>query len=264
MADPVGGAAPPRGEDSANARVVKVRSDERRPVLLAGIVVVAILALAVLKPWGGEPSRAVGPDEAPAGPGRVATASPGRAATPAATQPGFGAPGGQCYAGAGWRVFAIETDTGRSQRAWLSIEPIQATSPQDTAVPFVRIVTDRLLALGFCVGSGPEGPGPLVGARAWALAPEGRAAQVALAPLVEYMPRPPSLGAVYRPPAGSPGAASAAWTPGRYVFAVRQGPPGGREWWFGVDVEAPPETPSKVAPAPGSSTAPAPGSSTAP
>lgn len=245
MADPLGGTAPPQDERSTETRLVRLRDDDRRP-LLGAIVIAALLVLAVLKPWGGpgDASRVVESDEPSAGPAGVAAASPGPAATPSATQPGYDAPGGQCYPGTGWRLFAIEMNTGRRLRAWLSIEPGAAGSPLDPAVPFVRIVSDRLLALGFCVGSGRDGPGPLVGARAWTLAPGGPAFPVALAPLVEYMPRQPNLGAVYRPPAASLDAADAGWSPGRYVFAVRQGPPGSEEQWFGVEVVAAPQVPA--------------------
>ncbi len=237
MADPVGGAVPPQGGRLTESHLVRPRGDNRR-LFLGAAVTAAILALAVLKPWGGpgDASRATGLAAPSAGPDGVAAASPGPAATPTATPPGYDAPGGQCYPGTDWRLFAIETNAGRPLRHWLSIEPSVAETPGDPTVPFVRIVTDRVLALGFCVGSGPAGPGPLVEARAWALAPGGAALPVALAPLVEYMPRQRSLGAVYQPPPASGGAPDAGWPPGRYVFAVRQGPAQGDERWFGVEV----------------------------
>jgi len=235
MADPMGGAVPPQGGRPTESHLVRPRGDNRR-LLLGATVTAAILALAVLKPWGGpgDVSRASGLDAPSAGPAGVA--SPGPTATPTATPPGYDAPGGQCYPGTDWRLFAIEVNAGRPQRHWLSIEPGAAGSPEDPAVPFVRIVTDRLLALGFCVGSGPDGPGPLVEARAWALAPGGAVVPVALTPLIEYMPRQRNLGAVYRPPSASRGASGAGWSPGRYVFAVRQGPAASDERWFGVEV----------------------------
>jgi len=241
MADPTGGTAPPERGEPTEGRLVRVRSDDRRPLLAGVIVVAAILALAVLKPWAdpGDPSRAVEADAPSAGPGGVA-AAPGPLATPSATPPGYGAPGGQCYPGAAWRVFALETRTGGPIQHWLSIEPGTAASPRDPGVPLVSIVTDRLLALGFCVGSQPDDVRSSVEARAWTLAPGASAAPVALAPLVEYMPRQVDLGAIYQPPAGSPGEASAGWPPGRYVFAVRQGPGRNDELWFGVEVLAAP------------------------
>lgn len=236
MADPVARTAEP-GAGLNDTHLVRPRGDNRRP-LRGAIVTVAIVALAVLKPWSGpgDVSRATGLDAPSAGPDGVAAASPGPAATPTATPPGYDAPGGQCYPGTDWRLFAIEMNAGRTLRHWLSIEPSVAGTPGDPTVPFVRIVTDRVLALGFCVGSGPAGPGSLVEARAWALAPGGAAFPVALTPLVEYMPRQRSLGAVYRPPPASGGVSGAGWSPGRYVFAVRHGPAQGDERWFGVEV----------------------------
>ncbi len=246
MAGPMGGTAPPRRTEPVEGRLVQVRSDDRRPLLLGVIVVTAILALAMLKPWAdpSDPTRAAEADADASALAGLAATSPGPPAPPEATPPGYGAPGGQCYAGAGWRVFAIEMRAGQSVQHWLSIEPGSAGSPRDPAVPLVRIVTDRLLGLGFCVGSGPDGPRPLVGVRAWALAPEGPAVPVALAPLIEYMPRRVDLGAAYRPPQGSRGEAGprgeadSGWSPGRYVFAVRQGPGQSDEQWFGVEVLA--------------------------
>ena len=242
MTDPVGGSAPSQGWKPTEAQVVMPRGDSRRP-LLGAIVVAALLVLAVLKPWGGpsDASRAVASDTPTATLAGEAATSPGPATTRPATPPAFGAPGGQCYPGADWRVFAIEMRTGRFVQHWLSIEPGAAQSPRDSAVPLVSIVTDSVLALGFCVGSGPDDRRPLVGARAWALAPEGPAVPVALAPLIAFMPRQGNLGAVYRPPAGSSTEAGAGWSPGHYVFAVRQGPGQGDEQWFGVEVLATPQ-----------------------
>lgn len=244
MADPVGGTEPPSGEPN-EAHLVRLHGDNRRP-LLGAIITVAILALAVLKPWSGpgDASRAVESDARTTPLPGVAAASPGPAATPSATPPGYDAPGGQCFPGAGWRVFTVETRAGRRLRTWLAIEPAGALSPRDPAVPFVEIVTERLAGLGFCVRSGPDGPAPLAETRAWALTPEGSPVPVALAPLVAYTPYQPNLGSVYRPPTVSRGGAGEGWSPGRYVFAVRQGSPRGAEWWFGVEVVIVPGVPS--------------------
>jgi hypothetical protein len=249
VADPMGGTAPPRGVEPTEVHLVRLHRDDRRP-LMGAIVVVAALVLAVLKPWGGpdDASRAVESGALSAGAAGVAVASTDPAATPAATPRGYDAPGGQCYPGADWRLFAIEMNSGRRLRHWLTIEPAAAASPDDPAVPFARIVTDRLLALGFCVGSGRAGPGPLVGVRAWALAAGGGVVPISLTPLADYMPREPNLGAVYRPPSAPRGAAGAEWSPGRYVFSVRQGPTEADERWFGVEVVVAPQVPAVGAP----------------
>jgi hypothetical protein len=62
------------------------------------------------------------------------------------------------------------------------------------------------------------------------------------------MPRPANLGAVYRPPSASRGEAGAGWSPGRYVFAVRQGPPENDERWFGIEVVVAPPMPAVANP----------------
>lgn len=260
MTDRLGGTEPSGGREPTEAQLVVPRSGNRG--LLHGATVIAVvLVLAVLKPWAapdGSGEAAV-PGLASGGPA-AAGASPGPTATPSATPPGLDEAGGQCFPGTDWRLFAIEVNEGRPLRHWLSIEPGPATGSRDQAVPFVSVVTDSLLALGFCVGSGPDGPPPLAGVRAWAQAPAstGQDVPVALAPLVAYLPHDPDLGAIYEPPPASTGAAGIAWTPGRYVFEVRQGPSvregsvEGDEWWFGVEVVAAPSASA----APGASEAP--------
>ncbi len=244
MTDPMGGREPSQDRAPTGAQLVTPRSNNRGLLLGAAVVAVA-LVLAVLKPWGSPGQRAEPglPSTVPAG----LAASPG----PTATPPGYDMPGGQCFPGSAWRVYTIETNMGRLLRTWLSIEPGTAAGPRDPVIPFVRVVADRVLALGYCVGSGPDGPASLVGTRAWALS--GRAAvPIVLAPLVGYMPSEPDLGAVYRPPEASPVASpgtlpgtspaadAGAWSRGRYVFAVRQGSADGDEQWFGVEIVVPP------------------------
>jgi hypothetical protein len=211
-----------------------------RGLALGALLVAAGLGLAVLKPWAGigSPAYLTLPSARPAD---VVAPSP---EAPAVTPPGYSAPGGQCFPGSDWRVFTIETHGGRALRTWLSVTPGDAGSPQDPVIPFVSVVTDRLLALGFCVGSGQGGPGPLAGARAWAIDAVGAAVPLDLAPLVAYMPHEPDLGAVYQPPAEPGGTAGVTWSPGRYVFAVNQGPATGDAHWFGVEVVAAPTAPA--------------------
>lgn len=245
MTDPVGGTEPSQGRKPTEAQLVMPRGGNRG-LQLGTIAVAAILALAVLKPWAepGHPAGAVEEDTPSARPAGVA-AFPVPAAIPSAKPPGWDAPGGQCFVGDDWSVFAIEMRSGRRLRHWLAVEPRAAGGPGDPAVPFVRIVTDKLLALGFCVGPGSDGTGRSVAARAWALAAGSPARPVALSPLVAQMPREPNLGAVYRPPTATRGTAGAGWAPGRYVFSVRQGPAERDERWFGVEVVvAPRATPA--------------------
>ena len=245
MTDPMGGREPSRDRASTGAQLVVPRAGSRG-LVLGGMVVAAFLLLAVLKPWGGTggSGQPADPDRPSGEPGEAA-ASADPTPMPSAVPPGLGMPGGQCFAGTEWRVFASEVNDGRSVRHWLSIEPDVAVSPRDRKVRFVRVVTDRVLALGFCVGSGPDGPTSLVGTRAWTLS-GGTAVPLVLAPMAAYMPSEPDLGAVYRPPAESPAttpgtspaADAGAWPPGRYVFAIRQASVDGDEQWFGVEIVA--------------------------
>ncbi len=266
MTDRLGGTEPSGGREPTEAQLVVPRSSNRG-LLLGATVIAVVLVLAVLKPWGapGGPGEAAVPGLPSAGPA-AADSSPGPTATPSATSPGLDEPGGQCFPGTDWRLFAIEVNEGRPRRHWLSIEPGLATGPRDPAVPFVSVVTDRLLALGFCVGSGPDGPPPLTRVQAWAPAPAsaGQDVPVALAPLVAYMPHDPDLGAIYQPPPESTGAVRTVWTPGCYVFAVQQGPPVGDEWWFGVEVVAAPSASTAPGPSEVPAASPVPGASAAP
>jgi hypothetical protein len=265
MTGPAGGTGPSDGRGPTEAQLVVPRAGNRG-LVLGATVIAAVVVLAVLKPWGAPGGTGQATDAALAS-SRPAAASLGPTPTPSPTPPGYDAPGGQCFTDSDWRVFTIETHEDRPQRHWLTIEPGAAASPRDTAVPFVTVVTDQVLALGFCVGSGSDGPAPLVGVRGWAVGPGGAATALTLNPVRAHMPPTPDLGAVYRPPADAD-VAAAAWAPGRYVFAVRQGPPGGEEWWFGVEVVVAPS--ATAAPgtsgAPGTSAAPgsSPGASSAP
>jgi hypothetical protein len=101
------------------------------------------------------------------------------------------------------------------------------------------VVTDRRLGLGFCVGSGRDGPGPLLGTRAWATGPGGQALPLVLASLPDFTPWDTDLGAIFLPPPAD-GGVGLRWLPGRYVFAVERGAPRTAEHWFAVEVLATP------------------------
>ena len=246
MTGPAGGTEPSEGTEPTEGRLVVPRGGNRG-LLVAVVVVVAVVVLAVLKPWGapGDSGPADDTELAPSAPGD-ARVSP--APSPKATPPRLGVPGGQCFPSTDWRVYAFEVDDAHRLQHWLIIEPGAAAGPRDPSIPVVRVVTDRLLGLGFCVGSGPDGLPPLAGVRAWALAPatasSSRDVPVDLVPLAAYMPHDPDLGATYLPPAGSGGAATQGWSPGRYVFAVGQGNAEGDERWFGVEIATPPREPT--------------------
>jgi hypothetical protein len=149
-------------------------------------------------------------------------------------------------------------------RIWSAATPTDATGPSDPAIPFVPVVADAVLGLGYCAPvAGPDRPAPTVPVALWRLGPDGPL------PLSPGRLRPRAytiLGALYGPPAdsreaparasvgatGVGGGAAAppvtlplvpAWPSGRYVFDV-----GGR--WFGAAVTVAGETISAVAPTP--------------
>jgi hypothetical protein len=123
-------------------------------------------------------------------------------------------------------------------RRWLEVDPLDAGSgPEDTRVPFVTIVSERIAGIGFCPPQG-DVDGPPAGARfvAWSLDQAGSPTSLPLQPAragaAALIQVPIFIGAD-RPVTGD-----RRWEPGRYVFEVEA--PAGYERWFGVEIRSPP------------------------
>jgi hypothetical protein len=217
--EPDGGIPPP-------AATILVRTGPHPPVLSVGtVLIVGFLLLAVVKPWGDEP--AVRSEVASsAGPGPSVSATPSPTPSPALSR--ADAIAAECRAPFGWRIVTHQHAPGRDLRIWWAISPVAADSAWDPSIPFLSIVSDSILDLGYCAPLfGPNRPASSGAVRVWRVDPANRTAEL-IAPRRIAPDFPDALVAVYAPPA-STGSAASPWPTGRYLFTVD-----GR--WFGVDL----------------------------
>jgi hypothetical protein len=247
--------------------------DRRRSYLPLALLLAAI-AILLVKPWGGGTDR----DAAPSGSPGAAVATPlgpaaggaaGAPTTPVATpvDPLAGLVV-TCGSPSGWRAATLQAWAGRPAqiRSWIAIEPVEASGPLDPRIPFAPVATDRVTAIGYCAPLDElQRPPATAGAELWALR-DGGALRLSLV-LVEPA-SPNALGGLWLPgpevPRGS--GPAGAWPPGRY--AIRVASPGGDyARWMGVEILdlgrlRPPSAPSASPDGPGTSGSP--GASAAP
>jgi hypothetical protein len=216
-----------------------------RTVPTVTVVVALLVGVALLKPWGPLFPAA----HVPAGSSGVETG----ASAPVTPSPS--PPPTECAFAGGWRVFALgrpdrpagatdeplrPADIGNPVRRWLEVEPLTvARGPDDSRIPFVTIVSDRIGGIGYCPPpDGTDGPPPDARFEAWSLDATGiatalplRAVTVAPASIIE-------VGIFVR--ADEPDGDRARWDPGRYVFAIASTEGEGYARWFGVEIRTPP------------------------
>jgi hypothetical protein len=141
-----------------------------------------------------------------------------------------------CLEPSGWRVYSSERFGGQRVRSWTAMTPVSAaTGPDDPRIPIIPVVSQAVLAIGFCAPVyGRDEPPTDATDRIYhvttiTIAGE-RVSQVELlAPIrVEPQGRVSYLGAAYAPPAGS------SWLDGVYVVHVEGA---GYSRWFGIQVE---------------------------
>jgi hypothetical protein len=143
---------------------------------------------------------------------------------------------GFCLEPSGWRVYSSERWGGQGVRSWTAVTPIgSATGPTDPRIPVIPVVSQAVLALGFCAPvSGPGRPPADAINHLYRLTEVTLAGKKAthaelLTPVrVEPVERPSYLGAAYAPGAG------AGWADGVYIVQV-DGTAYAR--WFGIQVE---------------------------
>jgi hypothetical protein len=196
-----------------------------RVVWLVGAVVLA----AFYKPW--DTGSKLPPVSAylPAGPTPEPSPSP-RPSSELDVVAGF------CLEPSGWRVYSSERWSGLGVRSWTAVTPIgTATGPTDTRIPVVPVVSQAVLAIGFCAPvSGSDRPPADATNHLYHLTEltiAGRKATHAelLAPVrVAPVERQSYLGAAYAPRAG------AGWADGVYIVEVDGT---GYARWFGIQVE---------------------------
>jgi hypothetical protein len=212
------------------------------------LLVAFAIAVAIIKPWNlvAGPPAASPPTSGTARPTlQVQTPrSPG-----AMTEPGLDLETEQCYVGAAWRLFTVEQNFGRRMRSWIGIEPlVAARRPALEDIPVVRLLTERLDAVGVCTAFRVESP--MVGVEGWRVANEGKWTEVDLVPAASLTQPDTAIGAVFAPPTGA-GDAAHGWNVGRYVFRVTEA--SGDPHWFAVQVNlVPPHAspPDKATPTP--------------
>jgi hypothetical protein len=226
-----------------------------RSVPILTFLIGIFLGAAVVKPWD-----LLLPPPRPLASGATTTAaSPSPTSTP---EPSGSHPPAECAFAGGWRVFALGQpdplggdgstgdvrasnapitfgDIGNPLRRWLEVDPLEhGTGPEDTRVPFVTIVSERIAGIGFCPPQ-DDADGPPTGAvfDAWSLDQAGNPTPLPLQPVqagaAASIEVPIFIGA--EPPA----TAERRWVPGRYVFAV-EAPAASYERWFGVEIRSPP------------------------
>lgn len=223
-----------------------------------------LLGAAIVKPWdlifSPDPSADARPSAASGADASIApVASPIASPSPIADD---------CAFAGGWRVFAVgrrdpfggdgsttasapPPDTSASRgigeplRRWLEIVPTaDAADPEDPAIPFVTIVSDRIAGLSYCPPpggvDGPPGEGRFT---AWRTSTDGSAPDGTGATALTLRPATLDATSAIRVPvyvaddATTPDGAS--WATGRYVFRVGSSDDPGYDRWFGVELRAP-------------------------
>lgn len=196
-----------------------------RPLTVAALII-AVVALGLLKPWDGDSQPATGPVVAARPPASMPS-SPGSAAV-SSTAPASDA-GGPCSWGMAWRLFTAEASSVGPVRTWYGLQPLAASGPADPRIEVVRIHSAAIGALGYCSVSRP-GPIHILGTQAWRLVPGAQPQPVVLKPAIGAGPLAPDTGVIYRPPS------SPAWPPATYVFGVHLATTPWSEEWFAVQI----------------------------
>jgi hypothetical protein len=253
----------PFDDDVDRLPAVSVRVRTARPspaVPISVALIVAFLGLAIIKPWGGTASPSE--DRGRSAPPRPATLDqPSGVAGPTPVVDREQAIADECHAPYGWRIVTNERWQGREVRIWWAVSPVESKSAFNPSIPFLSIVSDAILQLGYCAPLfAPDRPASTESVGIWRIDPEAQTAE-AIHPTQIAPPFDDSVVAIWAPP-GSATAGDVSWPTGRYVFGV-----GGR--WFGVDLRILNRSPAASASAgaggsPSASGSPAAGNSAAP
>jgi hypothetical protein len=253
-----------RPEHDEAPRQIAPGADPRRLYAVIAVLV-GIIALLIVRPWGDGTDT----PEAPPAASRSTVAS-GSGPAPTGPQSGSGPVGDPyaelrvtCGSPSGWRAATLQAWAGRARliRSWIAIEPTEATGPLDPVIPFAPVATDVVTALGFCSPLDEvQRPPESTVAALWAI--RGDRALPLTARLVEPS-SPNALGALWGP-APEVGDRAGAWPPGRYVIELST-PTGAYHRWLGIEIEdlARRQSPSPSPPAsPAGSAAPSPSPAT--
>lgn len=213
------------------------------------VVLLAVIVVLAIRPWGGDTAAPDRTGDGQASPGQGAAGEPTDtmdASLVAPTSPALpddaAALVETCGSPSGWRAATLQEWTGRSLpiRSWIAIEPTTASGPLDPAIPFVPVATGIVTAIGYCAPLEEASRPPAVAvASLWALR-DGQAIPLSLLPLEPSSPN--ALGGLWKRPAevanepgASPAPAADVWPPGRYVIELASP---GLEYhlWLGVEI----------------------------
>ena len=258
-------------EDESTEHEVRVESigGVPRRVFVGTALVVGLIAVALIKPWG-DPSARVPP---PPPPPQVAihatpSATPVVHAAPSAPPAVHAAPsappavrataapsadpelsaeaaGALCIAVPTWRLITIENSELGDTRTMYAIPAVTAAGPEDAAIPKTDITAKQLIAMGVCrplsaESLGDGSPAPVVDAHIWAFGSDGQPVQETTSVLNANLF---SFGEAYyapasRAPGSQPGSGTQSaptWMAGRYAVEIPNGAGKGESLWFAVD-----------------------------
>lgn len=231
--------SPPSGVET-----VRVRRAGRRPLAIA-VLVVALVAVSIVKPWAGA-GRAE-PDPAPASPATGPAATAETADVSISTEYGVLAPGQVDCVSSDWRIVTLGDFGGWTVRTSIAITPVEASGPGDSSIPDLSLGASDIAGLGACAPStwsGAPGRASRI-VTAWRTSADGALtatfARVTLAeldPLPSGSPvgaqpiAPRSVAELVRPIPATPGGR---WPAGRYVLLLASLDPGAGRW-IAVDI----------------------------
>lgn len=230
-------ALPGRGtqRDEPQEHRVQQVGGSSRPLGAAVAVMVLLLVLLVVKPWGGVASlpRASADPGQSADPQERATRAP--APTPDAIRQDI-LDRRQCQAHDAWQLITMERTGQTRTRSLISVDPVRADDPTDPRIETHVFYAAQLRAIGYCVPS--TQPHDIAAYRAavllWRVDSPDQASVIKDTVVVDSSLA--SVGEVYLAPRAGRGASSG-WTPGRYVFEI-QGPKlSGASDWFAIQFQ---------------------------
>lgn len=216
---------------------------------------VALLALAVLKPWGGPPTpplhetALVGVHSSPVPPpiDRRSTGFGGADASPLAPPASLRPDQIDCSF-ADWQLVSLDRLAAWTARTWLPAAPVQVPRPDDPSIPAIALDSPAVLALGACAPGAQGATGSAASGGARVIGAWQRHAGVLVRFPVAPIEAPdsgvpdPTLAELYRP-AATP--ARTPWPAGRYVIALEPIGPAGPgvvaagPWYLALDVPPP-------------------------
>lgn len=218
-------------DDTERPILVPIGPPGSRQTSRFAVLVALAVAIAIVKPW----NLVAGPPTASPVPSRVTPSAP---TTPTPRPPdamielGLDLETEQCFVGAAWRVFTVEQNFGRRMRSWIGIEPVMsADRPAVKDIPVIRLLTERLDAVGVCTAFRLEPP--MVSVDGWRIAKDGVWSPIELVPAASLTQPDEAIGAVYGPPAGA-GDKASGWDVGSYAFRVTE--QSGDPHWFAIQV----------------------------